>query len=851
MYYYGYFRDTDLSTDKLGNLYKIVIITNFRNKEYTNGGELLLSNSPFTVSWSGEEDNLFKGYKCSTATVGFYQENYNFEFNNTKENNVYVALLKLKIGKRIEDDLGITTDGDIYDIVWTGYGTPNAYSQEYSSSLDYFELECQDALSTLKYKVFSGDNVSGNTYSCFSDILIKYIGGLGNYKHIYTSSSLVLPTQDLGGILEFIYINELNFFDEDKKASNVLDVLNEICIYLGLTMIPWGDSIYILDYHSLETGEYYEIYSKKNGDYSFLSSMGYSDWAIGDSCNFINHRDILKEDFISSDTTLSLGSTYNKVTVTSDLYGLETVLCDFTKKENYTYVSTFDTIGDTYGSSVVSKVSKMGTVIDTTYKIENSDGDEETKYQKTVYKFKYLNTDKAKEGNFLNALTTRWYNLDTKYVQDGTLIDYYGTTKQREVTYNDLQTKVGSAFVEYNSNEVGSLDDSITGEKTTAIIMSLHNSQTINDKNSSGYDDSIQNAINHAYGWRNIWNDKGDTIIRTEDVCKQILLTVNTKKILIGHDDYIIIKGNFTFYDANGYYVPLAGDSNSTILNQMSVAINCHVWCTLSDDFGNYWDGKVWKKRSEFLIPSFVSGETTTLGEPKFRLALKFQKGVEAFGTSFAITSYMNEDVDIESEGYAIPAPPSATDVKPTTLNLSIYRPWGVSGAPADLAILQDFDMTIAGKNYMDIVDSDDDSNTSYTNTLDTEALEEYPDIEFKITSWDKKQINLSSTYWLKYSPKSLMVNPVNAGYDFSRVETIHNKATGQIGRPEELAIYNYGRQYSTPTASLNLSLFNSLGITPYSTLEYHFLQGKTFVVDGMSIDYAYDIVRLTLIERK
>ena len=211
----------------------------------------------------------------------------------------------------------------------------------------------------------------------------------------------------------------------------------------------------------------------------------------------------------------------------------------------------------------------------------------------------------------------------------------------------------------------------------------------------------------------------------------------------------------------------------------------------------------------------------------------------------------MNEDVDIESEGYAIPAPPSATDVKPTTLNLSIYRPWGVSGAPADLAILQDFDMTIAGKNYMDIVDSDDDSNTSYTNTLDTEALEEYPDIEFKITSWDKKQINLSSTYWLKYSPKSLMVNPVNAGYDFSRVETIHNKATGQIGRPEELAIYNYGRQYSTPTASLNLSLFNSLGITPYSTLEYHFLQGKTFVVDGMSIDYAYDIVRLTLIERK
>lgn len=187
----------------------------------------------------------------------------------------------MKKGKKKYEDEGMDTDNDVFDVVWTGYATPNAYSQSYSSSLDLFELECQDALSTLKYKRFSIDSTKINPYTSFYDILIRYIGELGNYKHIYASSSLVLPTEDLGSILEFIYINGNNFIDEDSKASSVLEVLNEICVYLGLTMIAWGDSVYFLDYHSLEHGEYYEYYSRESkaglpeGTYPILSSKGH------------------------------------------------------------------------------------------------------------------------------------------------------------------------------------------------------------------------------------------------------------------------------------------------------------------------------------------------------------------------------------------------------------------------------------------------------------------------------------------------------------------------------------------------------------------------------------------------
>lgn len=840
MYYYGYFRDTDLKTDRLGNLYKVVIITNFNQKEFTVGGELLLSDSPFTVSWSGEEDNLFKGYKCSTATVGFYQENYNFEFNNTNENNVYVALLKLKIGRKKEEDLGILTDGDVYDIVWTGFATPNAYSQEYSSSLDYFELECQDALSTLKYKRYEEDEVTGHDYTRFSDIIIRYIGGLGSYKHIYTSSSLVLPTKDLGAIHEFLYIDEKNFFDEDGKSMTVLEVFNEMCTFLSLTMIPWGDSVFLIDYYSLEGGDYREIYSGKNDGYSLFSGKEKKDWIIGKNKQFSHFLNIGKEDFISSDTNLSLGSTYNKVSVLSDLYGLETILFN-PDDDIYDYSTVFDTEGASYNGNVVTKSNTTSTEIQSTFKVKNDGGDEETKYQKTYYRFKNINNSLAKGGNFLNTLTTRWYNLDTTDQQDGTLRGIYGTTNQYNCTYVDIRNYVGASYVEYSSNEVSDLSEQMTGDLKTAIIMSLHNNKVFDS-------DDIQ-GLEYQNGRRNIWNSAGNTIIRTEDSVNQVLMTVNTKKIMLGKDDYIFIKGNFTFFNNNSLYVPV-GTKDVNMHNPTSF-----IWCSLGDSKGNYWDGEKWKKRSDFTAPSFVDGEDTVLLNPKFRMPLKFTKDNKAFGTSIPITSYVDFGLSTTEEGYAIPAPIDEEGlVLPLELNFSIYRPWGVryNNDVAEMALLEDFDITVVGKSKdSKVLNPDNNSNTSYTNIINKNSIEEYPNIEVKITSYDGKQINRSNVYWFYLSPTSITANPITAGYNFSRIGHLYNKYTGQMGRPEELIVGNITKQYSSPTASLEVSLFNSLGTTPFSTLKYHFLGDRVFVVDGMSIDYAYDTARLTLIERK
>lgn len=830
-YWYGYFRDTDCKTDKLGNLYKVIIKTKYTDKtNFEVGGELMLSSSPFTVSWTGQDDNLFKGYKCSTATVGMYQDNYNFEFNNTKGNNVYVALGKLKKGKKVEDDLGESTDLDVYDILWTGYATPNAYSQNYNSSLDYFELECQDALSTLKYYEYNSSLLG---YKDFSEIIIDCIDKVkDNYKTIYITSSLVLPTKELGSIPEFVYISEKNFFDEDGKGQTRLDILGEICSFLGVTMIPWGDSLYILDYYNLEHGEYYTIVYGKLYEYE-NSPKG---WKIKGIETKNNYRDIEVDDFIGSDTNLSLGSTYNKASVVSDLYEVSKIIHDSDDPDIFDYRLGNDTVG--YKRTDYCEVTRSDDKVTEIQTLYNKD----TKFN-SYYKFKDLNLELAKKDNFLNKFDTNWYNLDEIRQQDR---DTAITVDN--LSYKTICEKVGACYVDYYVEDLneGAEGDSVSGgnEMKSGILLSLHNNSLGGDK-----DKHRDWAGDYITGWRNVWNDKGDTIIRREDSVRQILFTVETKKIVLSSDNYINIKGNFKFFGDKAWYVPkFFSDAkyNSGETKPESANLGL-IWASLSDDAGEiFWDGEKWKNKSEFKAPS---GETL---KPKFPIYLKCKNGDDASAT-FPITSTMNWDIELDVEGIAIPVNVEEGKLKNTRLTFSLYRPWGNRmWYLTNLAMLEDFDISIISKNGKKV--SDDNTNTSYTNELpETDAVEEYSETTMKITSWDNKNLSYSSTFWYNQSKRyNDSLNSLDK-FDnrFGKMDKLFNKATGEFGRPEELVLRNICRQYSTPTATLEVSLFNSLDIRPYSTLSYHFLEDKTFVVDGMTIDYSYDTVKLRLVERK
>nr|DAQ27530.1 MAG TPA: hypothetical protein [Caudoviricetes sp.]DAU06790.1 MAG TPA: hypothetical protein [Caudoviricetes sp.] len=40
----------------------------------------------------------------------------------------------------------------------------------------------------------------------------------------------------------------MNWFDEDGVPKNQLEIIEQICQYLGLSCIPYKDAIYFIDY---------------------------------------------------------------------------------------------------------------------------------------------------------------------------------------------------------------------------------------------------------------------------------------------------------------------------------------------------------------------------------------------------------------------------------------------------------------------------------------------------------------------------------------------------------------------------------------------------------------------------
>ena len=136
MYKYGFFRDIIEDSP-----YKVIIITDYqqynKNLGQGQGEEITLLSQPITIEYEGADD-VFAPYRCSTMTVRFLQENwFDEELNNALGNNVFVSLQREEKGK--------------YKTIWQGFSTPNAYNQPFINVVgDTFELECQDALSTLK-----------------------------------------------------------------------------------------------------------------------------------------------------------------------------------------------------------------------------------------------------------------------------------------------------------------------------------------------------------------------------------------------------------------------------------------------------------------------------------------------------------------------------------------------------------------------------------------------------------------------------------------------------------------------------------------------------------------------------
>lgn len=277
---YGYFRDIN------DTLYKVVIITDYQEYKVGQGQgkEITLLSNPISIEFEGADD-VFAPYRASIMTVRFLQEErFDESLNNSLGNNVFVTLQKEEGGK--------------YKTMWQGFSTPNAYNQPFINVVgDEFELECQDALSTLKYCYFSKQNTKNHfTIKDYIQVVFLQLNGL--FKRC------IYPTTP-NNILDMCIPQE-NWLNENNEPMSWLDILSEICKYLGLTLTTEGEDVLLLDPHCDE----YFAFSLESGEIQPIT--------------FIREGITLnKQDVSSNDCNISLLPSYNKVSLTAKHYPVE------------------------------------------------------------------------------------------------------------------------------------------------------------------------------------------------------------------------------------------------------------------------------------------------------------------------------------------------------------------------------------------------------------------------------------------------------------------------------------------------------------------------------------------------
>lgn len=844
MYYRGYFRSNEPINENAGILYKVVIITNFRKNEFTYGGELMLSDSPFIVSYDSEDSNIFKPYKCSTATVGLLQENYNFEFSNTSGNNVLVMLLRLKdeyVDEPVSNKSMLETDYSYYNLEWIGFATPNTYSQEFENFYDGFELEAQDALSTLQFFPYDKKQVVETTFISFIEILINSCRFLRTYKNIYISDNINLPTSDEGDVMNFCIVDQRNFFDEDSKGKTYLEVIEQIMQYLNLTVIPYGDSLYVVDYTAIKKGINSYYHYKGGSSNIHFETDNKAIYTLQSSKKILeDSHDIKETDFSSTGTKLSLLSTYNKMSVKSSLYSYDSIL-DLDDKKRWKAETGNDTpkIYDEYnviaecGGKLINNYQYREYKIRTdedkdlyvfcNSRIRKDEKDKETDITKQKVYLKYITLDDS-EALFNNCDVECYAYEKDKFLgqtepnilgEKGNIYSY-GNEVKNQAGYDFMRNHVCSHLIAYDTVEVDSFSEHPKKiDLKPAIFCSIPT-------------DVIK--------WNDRWKDEGEgtraerptLIIKNSE---QKLFTIKTKSMSVGSGEYFSLSFKVRFY-YNNDCLPIQEEREEKTYAGENLAIGFDIKYN-----GKYLDnlnmGGRWVDEPYYLVSGLVYNH---------------EEPTQIYSNDFEISNQYNfkDKLDVENgivENFLYSV--TENEVGTGEIEFSFYRPTRLAvSAPTCRGILiSDIDIKIVAKSELNGINaSDDNTDTEYSNVIDEESVVEKSGVDLDITTWDNKQPNYSSVMFSE--------EPYNkSNRKIFRVQHFFNRATGELLRAEEHIINNNVVQYSTPTVNLNMNLH--IKPLPFSVFTYHFFKNKLFIGEGSELDYVNNSYNINLIEKK
>lgn len=329
--------------------FKDINMTPFQVDIYTQKGdgtvELTLTGDPVMITW--ESNGLFSPIKSQSCTINILTEEAMLDLYTTDPQGIYVEVKKLGNNNNIT--------------VFRGYATPCQYGMNWTSK-DVLTLECVEMLSSLKNVNYSPINGLYPKYVAI-DKLISYIISKSisdRFDQLYYAISWHWPCDNFSGVngstfnntkemIGYLGVSEANFFDDDEDETpwTCYEVLEEICKFYNVTLVPYNGSYYFVDY----------LYTATPHNGNSISFWQYS--LDLDVSQVSITRDFPITTGMETYGTMELGmdDVFNKISVNANRYDIEELVTDIYDKKKHqsiTLTHDFGGSGQTYTETHVN-----------------------------------------------------------------------------------------------------------------------------------------------------------------------------------------------------------------------------------------------------------------------------------------------------------------------------------------------------------------------------------------------------------------------------------------------------------------------------------------------------------------
>ena len=851
--------------------------------------QLTMTSHPVKINYVGD-GKLQKPYRCSTAELSFLQSTLNTDFINSLGQRVLVYVLKWKnevqltnantykntitnetlsrtvkqyndplterLVKYYNDFIPWEKDNFCYDVVWAGFSTPEMLNTAFDHIVDKFTLQCQDALSTLKYTRFTRTD----QMESMLDTLLRGLLTLGIYRNVYVTSNVHFAgaTNDLdamgttnGPALRFMGHQQDNFFDEDGIAMYYLDVFENMMNYLGLTMIPEGDSLYITNDHCIGNGHTdYKKFSLDSGNFLWAIPASNPTYGTGVDVDCADTVQLNGDKFCSSSTTLSSNVMVNKVSVECDEMRPDPLLPDWKDDAIIAPEST------SANQPLSYNFWRMN------YNQSSHEWFSDNYYYWEAYFMRPLESDNLKLYKYLyhsNNSSGAWRTMAWNETSSGNI-----TITKSEVVDADLEVLFGQQIRTANGHP--------RPYYLKGVIWEAHNSSqyfpTHNDISACAFimdffgtsvssATTVPNVVNFTrkillVGQYNASPYRKETASQTgknhdwddKNTYWQPLVYMKSKPFLGNGKQWLNITGDWVFYYGSGgdtydhpdpnctYWYPIppteyyGGDNYALYYNQYAfiwAKVKCGDYYLKSSGFGNYtWDTeegptKLWFTRNQT--------ESTNCAGVKY---------------SFQDTTRGIEGISLElpvMEGYA----------EPLQIEMWIDRPLGPSNKACASATVEDLALNIYSDEYVASRKrrNPDRDNTRYENEVVQGAVEEAPRVDLIHSSCDTAGLSYAETTFrtIRRRTAGVVVHRTNP--------EVLNDGSGYYGIPEKVRINTDKHQGITPSIKVDTGVFND-NIHMHSRFLWNSqLNGHKFILDSAEIDLEYEQCNITLLEVK